>query len=104
MNCGRERYHQQRDGREIVEILAELPDLWDVNVSDWNNDSMTSRFAEEGYQEPYVAFVKSVTSKPVVGLDGSRLRIRWSPRSSGVSWISSAQPVRRSLTLPAEQN
>ena len=56
------------DGREIVEILAELPDLWDVNVSDWNNDSMTSRFAEEGYQEPYVAFVKSVTSKPVVGV------------------------------------
>ncbi|HJP10321.1 MAG TPA: NAD-binding protein [Arenicellales bacterium] len=56
------------DGREIVEILAELPDLWDVNVSDWNNDSMTSRFAEEGYQEPYVAFVKSLTSKPVVGV------------------------------------
>ena len=56
------------DGREIVEILAELPDLWDVNVSDWNNDSMTARFAEEGYQEPYVAFVKSVTSKPVVGV------------------------------------
>ena len=56
------------DGREIIEILAELPDLWDVNVSDWNNDSMTSRFAEEGYQEPYVDFVKSVTSKPVVGV------------------------------------
>ncbi|GIS88442.1 MAG: hypothetical protein CM1200mP18_11520 [Gammaproteobacteria bacterium] len=56
------------DGREIVEILAELPDLWDVNVSDWNNDSMTSRFAEEGYQESYVDFVKSVTSKPVVGV------------------------------------
>jgi hypothetical protein len=23
--------------------LAELPDLWDVNVSDWSNDSATSR-------------------------------------------------------------
>ena len=56
------------EGREIVEALAELPDLWDVNVSDWDNDSMTARFAEEGYQEPYIEFVKSVTSKPVVGV------------------------------------
>ena len=29
---------------------------------------MTSRFAEEGSQEPYVAFVKTLTSKPVVGV------------------------------------
>ena len=56
------------EGREIVEMLAELPDLWDVNVSNWENDSMTSRFAAEGYQESYISFVKSVTSKPVVGV------------------------------------
>ncbi len=56
------------EGREIVEMLAELPDLWDVNVSDWANDSLTSRFGEEGFQEPYIAFVKQVTSKPVVGV------------------------------------
>jgi dimethylamine/trimethylamine dehydrogenase len=55
-------------GREIVELLAELPDLWDVNISDWDNDSLTSRFGPEGNQEPYTAFVKSVTSKPVVGV------------------------------------
>ncbi len=53
------------EGREAVEMLAEIPDLWDVNVSDWDNDSKTSRFAPEGYQEEYVAFVKQVTSKPV---------------------------------------
>ncbi|MFG0286260.1 MAG: FAD-dependent oxidoreductase [Phycisphaerales bacterium JB039] len=56
------------EGREVVEMLAELPDLWDVNVSDWSNDSATARFAEEGAQEPYIAFVKQVTSKPVVGV------------------------------------
>ena len=56
------------EGREIVEMLAELPDLWDVNVSNWPNDSVTSRFGEEGGQESYVAFVKQVTSKPVVGV------------------------------------
>ncbi len=55
----------QAEGREAVEMLAELPDMWDVNVSNWANDSKTSRFAPEGYQEDYVAFVKQVTTKPV---------------------------------------
>lgn len=59
---------QGGEGREVVEMLAELPDLWDVNVSDWANDSRTARFAEEGFQEQFVRFVKSVTSKPVVGV------------------------------------
>jgi dimethylamine/trimethylamine dehydrogenase len=56
------------EGREVVEMLAELPDLWDVNVSNWANDSVTSRFAKEGYQEKYVSFVKSLTTRPVVGV------------------------------------
>ena len=58
----------ESEGREVVEMLAELPDLWDVNVSDWPNDSKTSRFAAEGYQEAFVRFVKTVTTKPVVGV------------------------------------
>ena len=56
------------EGREILGMLAELPDLWDVNVSDWSNDSATSRFSAEGHQEPYISFVKSLTTKPVVGV------------------------------------
>ena len=57
------------EGRAVVEMLAELPDLWDVNVSDWSNDSATSRFApSEGYQTPYIDFVRQVTSKPVVAV------------------------------------
>ncbi|MBM3503052.1 MAG: hypothetical protein FJX65_04175 [Alphaproteobacteria bacterium] len=56
------------EGRDIVAMLAELPDLWDVNLSNWANDSQSSRFADEGFQEPYVRFVKSLTSKPVVGV------------------------------------
>jgi len=56
------------EGREVIEMLAELPDLWDVNVSEWEHDSATSRFTEEGYQEPYIDFVKRLTTKPVVGV------------------------------------
>ena len=56
------------EAKDIVAMLAELPDLWDVNVAAWYNDSVPSRFAPEGAQEPFVAFVKQVTSKPVVGV------------------------------------
>ncbi len=65
---GEEGITSQGEGYEVVAMLAELPDLWDVNVSDWSNDSASSRFEKEGYQEPYIAFVKSLTSKPVVGV------------------------------------
>jgi dimethylamine/trimethylamine dehydrogenase len=62
---GAEGLEWQHEGREAVEMLAELPDLWDVTIGNWANDSQTSRFAAEGYQEDYVAFVKQVTTKPV---------------------------------------
>jgi dimethylamine/trimethylamine dehydrogenase len=58
----------ENEGREVIELLAELPDLWDVNISYVENDSQTARFSEEGYEERYIAFVKKMTSKPVVGV------------------------------------
>lgn len=65
---GAEGLEHDGEGREIIEALAEEPDLWDVNLSNWANDSQSSRFSEEGFQEKYISFVKSVTSKPVVGV------------------------------------
>jgi len=56
------------EAREVVELLAELPDLWDVNLSLFENDGATARFSAEAYQREYVKFVKTVTSKPVVGV------------------------------------
>ena len=66
---GKDGMQFKEEGRAVVELLSEHPDLWDVNVSDWSNDSQTSRFEpNEGYQMPYVEFVKSLTTKPVVGV------------------------------------
>ena len=65
---GKDGISSTGEGREVVEMLAELPDLWDVNVSGWDNDSAPSRFSNEGYQTDYISFVKGVTSKPVVGV------------------------------------
>lgn len=65
---GEEGITHQGEGHDIIAMLAELPDLWDVNISAWSNDSATSRFEKEGFQEKYTSFVKSLTSKPVVGV------------------------------------
>jgi len=56
------------EARDIISMLADLPDLWDVNLSEWKNDSATSRFEKEGFQEPFTSFVKQLTGKPVVGV------------------------------------
>lgn len=56
------------EGSDVIEMLAQIPDLWDVNISSWENDSATSRFAKEGFQEQYTKHVKSLTTKPVVGV------------------------------------
>lgn len=56
------------EGEDLMAMLAELPDLWDVNVSGWSRDSSSSRFEDEGFQEQYTGWVKSFTSKPVVGI------------------------------------
>jgi dimethylamine/trimethylamine dehydrogenase len=52
--------------REVFNILAELPDLWDVNVYNYEHEMGVSRFVQEGSLEKTMHYVKSVTSKPVV--------------------------------------
>jgi dimethylamine/trimethylamine dehydrogenase len=54
--------------REMFEMLAELPDLWDVNVQDYEHEMGVSRFVKEGSLEKAVGYVKSLTSKPVVSV------------------------------------
>jgi dimethylamine/trimethylamine dehydrogenase len=52
----------------VLGMLGELPDVWDFMVGEWDFDSLTSRFSEEGSQERYVRGLKALTSKPVVGV------------------------------------
>jgi dimethylamine/trimethylamine dehydrogenase len=53
---------------DVMGLLGELPDLWDFCMGTWPHDSQSSRFAEEGFQESFVAGLKRLTSKPVVGV------------------------------------
>jgi dimethylamine/trimethylamine dehydrogenase len=54
------------ENRAVVEMLAELPDLWDINARNYDIEIGSSRFVKEGALEEYVRWVKQVTTKPVV--------------------------------------
>jgi dimethylamine/trimethylamine dehydrogenase len=53
---------------EVVALMADVPDLWDVKMDSSPTDCGASRFREEGAHEPIIDFVKKVTDKPVVGV------------------------------------
>jgi dimethylamine/trimethylamine dehydrogenase len=53
---------------QLFELVGELPDLWDVMVGFWPDDSRTSRFAHEAWTEEHFRGIKQLTSKPVVGI------------------------------------
>lgn len=64
---GPEGWHKE-EILELFDYIGEYPDMWDLTLSDWSNDSIASRFSEEGWQEPFVAGLKQHTSKPIVGV------------------------------------
>jgi dimethylamine/trimethylamine dehydrogenase len=56
------------EAHEVVALLADLPDLWDVKLDSSPTDCPPSRFAPEGSHEPTIEFVKKLVHKPVVGV------------------------------------
>jgi len=56
------------EAHEVVALLADIPDLWDVKMDSSPTDCPPSRFAPEGSHEPVIDFVKKVTRRPVVGV------------------------------------
>ena len=58
----------ESEAHEIVSMLSDLPDLWDLKSSSWVVETASARFSEQGAQEPLVSFAKSLTSKPIVGV------------------------------------
>ena len=56
------------EAEDMIGLVAEIPDLWDICLAGWENDSKTSRFGPEGEQEFLYENMKSLTTKPVVGV------------------------------------
>jgi dimethylamine/trimethylamine dehydrogenase len=95
----------KEEGRDVVALLAELPDLWDVNIAGaLGNDSKSARFSAEGFQEDYIRFVKGLTSKPVVsvGRFTSPDRMVDQIRRGVQDFIGAARPSIADPFLPAK--
>lgn len=56
------------EAHEVVTLLGDIPDLWDVKMDSSPTDCASSRFSAEASHEPIVNFVKQLTTKPVVGV------------------------------------
>ena len=83
--------------KRVIEMLADLPDLWDVNIAgDLGNDSRSSRLSAEGFQEE-LRFLRQAGDQHT-GRQRRPVSPRptpWSARSSAAFRISSAPPARR---------
>lgn len=60
--------HYESEAHEVVTLLSDVPDLWDVKMDSSPTDCGASRFRPEGAHEPVIDFVKKVTARPVVGV------------------------------------
>ena len=56
------------EAHEVVQLLGEIPDLWDVKMDSSPTDCAPSRFSPEGSHERIVDCVKQLTKSPVVGV------------------------------------
>lgn len=53
---------------KMFETIADLPDLWDITVTDYGREMGSSRFIQEASNQAAVAKIKTATSKPVVSV------------------------------------
>ena len=98
---GEDGLHKE-EMEEVIASMAELPDLWDLSLAEWANDSATARFREEGWQEPFICDVKRLTSKPVVGVGRytSADRMAGLVRRGVLDMIGAARPSIADPFLP----
>jgi dimethylamine/trimethylamine dehydrogenase len=78
----------ERDCLPFVELVDDMVDVWDINVSgiaEWGEDATPSRFYPQGRQLPWQAAVKAVSKKPVLGVG------RWTNPDMMADAINSGQ-------------
>jgi dimethylamine/trimethylamine dehydrogenase len=93
------------EAHDVVAMLGELPDLWDLVVADYYGEEMaTSRFVPEGSLLERVAQVKKLTRKPVVsvGRFTSPDTMVAQIRSGALDLIGAARPSIADPFLPAK--
>ncbi|URK85921.1 FAD-dependent oxidoreductase (plasmid) [Rhizobium sp. RCAM05350] len=101
---GRPGQNQPSEAHELIELLADCPDLFDVKMDSSPTDCSASRFTGEGSHEPVIDFVKSLTKSRWSASAASPHPIRWCRRSArGVlDFIGGARPSIADPFLPSK--
>jgi dimethylamine/trimethylamine dehydrogenase len=90
--------------RAVIEMLKDLPDLWDITVHDYTYEMGTSRFVQEAGLESTMSWVKEVTGKPVVSVGrftSSETMLRL-VRQGVVDLVGAARPSIADPFLPTK--
>ena len=93
------------EARDVLGMLGDLPDLWDLVVADYYGEEMaTSRFVKEASLEAKVAYAKRLTRKPVVsvGRFTSPDTMLRQVRSGILDFIGAARPSIADPFLPTK--
>jgi dimethylamine/trimethylamine dehydrogenase len=93
------------EARDVIAMCAQLPDLWDVVVSDYYGEEMaTSRFVREASLEDKVKYVRALTGRPVVsvGRFTSPDTMLRQVRSGVLDFVGAARPSIADPFLPAK--
>ncbi|MEM9518881.1 MAG: FAD-dependent oxidoreductase [Actinomycetota bacterium] len=90
--------------RDVISMLADLPDLWDITIDDYSTEMGTSRFVAEASLEESMRWVKEVTGRPVVSVGRftspeTMLRL---VRQGVVDFIGAARPSIADPFLPTK--
>lgn len=92
------------EAEDTFALLAEMPDLWDITIDDYEIEMGVSRFVKEGVHEDCARLAKSMSSKPVVTVGrftspDTMLRM---VRSGAQDFIGAARPSIADPFLPAK--
>ena len=64
-----EEHLSAEEAHDVIGMLAEMPDLWDLVVGDYYGEEMaTSRFVPEAFLEERVAPIRRLTTRPIVSV------------------------------------
>jgi dimethylamine/trimethylamine dehydrogenase len=63
-----EEHLPAEEARDVLGLVGQLPDLWDLVVGDYTDEMGSSRFFREGHLESRIAYVRELTGKPVVSV------------------------------------
>ena len=92
------------EAHDVVAALGQLPDLWDLVITDYEEEMGSSRFVREGAFEDRVAYVRKLTGKPVVsvGRFTSPDSMLGQLRRGVLDFIGAARPSIADPFLPAK--